>query len=390
MDKLLEAISKYGAGLTFYLIGIVQPSEDERGPLRLEHDNPELLIYATLCLVLGGFLYPFANGDSAAQPGSKAFAEVFGVGSAVLGAILAACVYWAIQAVLIYIAIGTRAGSGAFVDVVSSVLRVFPAVFLIASAAEFVAKSVVGRFDAANALWSGVLAFVLVQVALILWRLPRSLAAAAWMTQAKRRIGAAIAVTLTLGVDVFAIYAPNAAAEPAGPTAFEVAQAAQKGGPKWWCIPGLPCPDTPGHPPGAKPGEWSDQAASTPAASSPSAGAQDFVLNAGDRIYFKSGSSAIAGDAKSVLDAQAAWLARNPAAKVRVEGNGDQHGSRETNLAIGARRASSVRDYLIEKGVASDRITALSLGKERLIDPTSGKASDARNRNAQVVIEERR
>lgn len=113
---------------------------------------------------------------------------------------------------------------------------------------------------------------------------------------------------------------------------------------------------------------------------------QDFVINVGDFVYFDLDSYDIRSDAMSVLDAQAAWLMRYPAVQIRVEGNCDERGTREYNLALGARRANAVRDYLVSRGVASGRISTLSWGKERPIDPGTGEEAWSRNRNGHTVI----
>ncbi|MBI5939874.1 MAG: peptidoglycan-associated lipoprotein Pal [Caulobacterales bacterium] len=115
---------------------------------------------------------------------------------------------------------------------------------------------------------------------------------------------------------------------------------------------------------------------------------QDFVINVGDFVYFDLDRYEIRSDAMPVLDAQAAWLRQYPAVKVRVEGNCDERGTREYNLALGARRANAVRDYLASRGVASSRIVTLSWGKERPIDPGSNEDAWARNRNGHTVIVE--
>jgi peptidoglycan-associated lipoprotein len=113
---------------------------------------------------------------------------------------------------------------------------------------------------------------------------------------------------------------------------------------------------------------------------------QDFVINVGDFVYFDLDSYDIRSDAMSVLDAQAAWLMRYPAVQIRVEGNCDERGTREYNLALGARRANAVRDYLVSRGVSSARISTLSWGKERPIDPGTGEDAWSRNRNGHTVI----
>jgi peptidoglycan-associated lipoprotein len=113
---------------------------------------------------------------------------------------------------------------------------------------------------------------------------------------------------------------------------------------------------------------------------------QDFVVNVGDRVYFDYDQYDIRSDAGPVLDAQAAWLRRYPSVRVRIEGNADERGTREYNIALGARRASSVRDYLVARGVTSDRISTISYGKERPIDSGSSEEAHHKNRNAHTAI----
>jgi len=113
---------------------------------------------------------------------------------------------------------------------------------------------------------------------------------------------------------------------------------------------------------------------------------QDFVINIGDRIYFATDSYDVTPDAQAVLAAQAQWLNRYPAVRVRIEGNADERGTREYNLALGARRANAVREVLIGAGVSASRIESLSYGKERPIDPGTGEDSWAKNRNARTAI----
>lgn len=115
---------------------------------------------------------------------------------------------------------------------------------------------------------------------------------------------------------------------------------------------------------------------------------QDFVVNIGDTVYFDTDSHDIRADAMPVLDAQAQWLNRYPAVRVRIEGNADERGTREYNLALGARRSNSVRDYLVNRGVGSSRIATISYGKEKPIDAGTGEDAWARNRNAKTAITE--
>ena len=114
--------------------------------------------------------------------------------------------------------------------------------------------------------------------------------------------------------------------------------------------------------------------------------AQDFVVNVGDRIYFDTDSHDVRADAQPLLDAQAGWLRRYSSVKVRIEGNADERGTREYNLALGARRANSVRDYLVGQGVTSDRIATISFGKEQPIDGGSDEGAWQKNRNGHTAI----
>lgn len=113
---------------------------------------------------------------------------------------------------------------------------------------------------------------------------------------------------------------------------------------------------------------------------------QDFVVNVGDRVYFDLDSYQVSSEAYPRLDAQAQWLARYPQITVRIEGNADERGTREYNLALGARRAESIRNYLIERGVPAGRIDTISFGKERPIAEGSTEDSWARNRNGRTAV----
>lgn len=113
---------------------------------------------------------------------------------------------------------------------------------------------------------------------------------------------------------------------------------------------------------------------------------QDFIVNAGERVFFDTDQYQVRADAQPVLAAQAQWLSRYPNVRVIVEGNADERGTREYNLALGARRAQAVRDALVGGGVAASRIETVSYGKERPIDEGSGEASYERNRNARTAI----
>jgi peptidoglycan-associated lipoprotein len=113
---------------------------------------------------------------------------------------------------------------------------------------------------------------------------------------------------------------------------------------------------------------------------------RDFVINVGDRVYFDYDRYAVRDDARPILDAQAAWLQRYPAVRVRIEGNCDERGTREYNFALGARRANSVKEYLVGRGLSVARIDTVSYGKERPVDTGSGEDALSHNRNAHTAI----
>ena len=113
---------------------------------------------------------------------------------------------------------------------------------------------------------------------------------------------------------------------------------------------------------------------------------QDFVINIGERIYFDTDSYDVRSDAQPTLAAHAQWLNRYPSVVVRIEGNADERGTHEYNLALGARRANAVREFLVAQGVSGARIETLSYGKEKPIDGGSGDDAWAKNRNARTAI----
>ena len=126
---------------------------------------------------------------------------------------------------------------------------------------------------------------------------------------------------------------------------------------------------------------------SEPVSQAPLPGSErDFVVNIGDRVYFDYDKYAVRSDAGPLLDAQSSWLKRFPAVQVRIEGNCDERGTQEYNLALGARRANAIREYLVAHGVGAGRITTVSFGKEKPIDPGTGEAADQHNRNTRTAI----
>ncbi len=109
---------------------------------------------------------------------------------------------------------------------------------------------------------------------------------------------------------------------------------------------------------------------------------EDLVANVGDRVFFGFDKSALSADSKSTLDRQSAWLAKYSSNNVQIAGNCDERGTEEYNIALGARRASSARDYLVAKGVAGGRITTISYGKDRPVALGSNEDAWKQNRNA--------
>ena len=112
---------------------------------------------------------------------------------------------------------------------------------------------------------------------------------------------------------------------------------------------------------------------------------QKAVEPASHSIYFAFDESRLDAAARGILDANAAWLKANPGLSIVIEGNCDERGSREYNLALGQRRADSVRDYLVAHGVAASRIDTVSFGEERPVCKGSGEACWAQNRRADIV-----
>lgn len=113
---------------------------------------------------------------------------------------------------------------------------------------------------------------------------------------------------------------------------------------------------------------------------------QDFTVNVGDRIFFDTDSSVVRADAQQTLTRQAQWLARYPNYQITVEGHADERGTREYNLALGARRAAATRDFLTSKGIQRARIKTLSFGKERPVAVCDDISCWSQNRRAVTNI----
>ena len=110
------------------------------------------------------------------------------------------------------------------------------------------------------------------------------------------------------------------------------------------------------------------------------------LAQVGNTVYFGFDSSELDGEARATLDRQAAFLNVNPTVVVIIEGHADERGTREYNLALGDRRAVSVRDYLLAKGLDAARIRTVSYGKERPSVAGSNEEAWAKNRRAATVL----
>jgi peptidoglycan-associated lipoprotein len=108
---------------------------------------------------------------------------------------------------------------------------------------------------------------------------------------------------------------------------------------------------------------------------------EDLVANVGDRVFFGYDKSSLQPDAQATLDKQSGWLGKYPQVSVQLAGNCDDRGTEEYNLALGQRRANAARDYLVARGVASQRMTTISYGKDRPTAMGDNEQAWAQNRN---------
>src|SRR6185436_10508136 len=113
---------------------------------------------------------------------------------------------------------------------------------------------------------------------------------------------------------------------------------------------------------------------------------QDFVVNVGDRVFFESDSSELTEQSRSTLEKQAQWLRQYSNYAFTVEGHADERGTREYNIALGARRAQAVRDYLAARGIQPSRMRTVSYGKERPVAVCNDISCWSQNRRAVTVL----
>jgi len=135
----------------------------------------------------------------------------------------------------------------------------------------------------------------------------------------------------------------------------------------------------------ARPAPVTPAPAPTPAG--PVAGSKaDFATKNTDRVYFDYDQYNLDDSDRRALAGQASWLKQYPAAKVQIEGNADERGTREYNIALSARRANAVSDYLKSQGIADARVSTLPNGKDKPLDPGHDDSAWSRNRNAYTNV----
>jgi peptidoglycan-associated lipoprotein len=113
---------------------------------------------------------------------------------------------------------------------------------------------------------------------------------------------------------------------------------------------------------------------------------QDFVVNVGDRVFFETDSTELTPQARATLDKQAQWLTNYNRYSFTIEGHADERGTREYNLALGARRAQVTRDYLVSRGIQANRMRTISYGKERPVAVCDDISCWSQNRRAVTVL----
>lgn len=111
-----------------------------------------------------------------------------------------------------------------------------------------------------------------------------------------------------------------------------------------------------------------------------------FVENVGDRVFFATDKYNLDSADRAILRSQAEWLQQNSEIRLMIEGHADERGTREYNIALGARRASAVRNYLVRQGVAPDRLETISYGKERPVSLCSSERCWSKNRRTVSTV----
>ena len=132
----------------------------------------------------------------------------------------------------------------------------------------------------------------------------------------------------------------------------------------------------------SKPGDQMAGGAGSAAPGSP----QDFVVNVGDRVFFESDQTDLSPQAVATLEKQAQWLQTYSRYAFTIEGHADERGTREYNIALGARRAQSVRTFLASRGIDPSRMRTISYGKERPVAVCNDISCWSQNRRAVTVL----
>ena len=117
---------------------------------------------------------------------------------------------------------------------------------------------------------------------------------------------------------------------------------------------------------------------------------EDLKQNVGDRVFFDYNKWNVRADQRAMLDRQAEWLKRFPQVTVTVEGHADERGTREYNLALGAKRAAAAKNYLVAAGINPNRVDTISYGKERPEAQGSNEEAWRQNRRAVTVVKQPR
>jgi peptidoglycan-associated lipoprotein len=141
------------------------------------------------------------------------------------------------------------------------------------------------------------------------------------------------------------------------------------------------CSDTPK--PETELGQSGRQSPATPGS------ARDFAVNVGDIVYFSTDSTDLSPEAQQTLTNQARWLQQYAQYTITIEGHADERGTREYNIALGAKRAQTVRNFLAQRGINGARIRTVSYGKERPVAVCNDISCWSQNRRAQTVLNSR-
>ncbi len=113
---------------------------------------------------------------------------------------------------------------------------------------------------------------------------------------------------------------------------------------------------------------------------------QEFLVTIGDRVFFDTDSSVINAAGQATLSKQAVWLNKYPQFRITIEGHADERGTREYNIALGARRAAAAVNFLVSRGVSANRISSKSYGKERPVAICNDISCWSQNRRAVTVL----